>query len=169
MRDDTYVVDTSTGHLGGRHLCWVCFAMPVHEASTMPRLRACRFCLMHDRWWAGGIGLRMLLPLMDWPSQPAVEGWRHDRPPWVRDALVDVWSQLSVLDRWRRESVEMAAALMGPAVSGPLDLLTWQENLSVGPSRSRACWLAFTDGYYPGLTAHLRDVDPRRNTHGAGT
>ena len=74
-----------------------------------------------------------------------------------------------MLDRWRRESVEMAAALMGPAGSGPLDLLTWQENLSVGPSRSRACWLAFTDGYYPGLTAHLRDVDPRRNTHGAGT
>ncbi len=161
MRQDTYAIDTSTGHLVGRHLCWVCFAMPVHVAATMPRVRACRFCLMHDRWWAGGIGLRMLLPLMDWPSQPVIGGWPRDRSPWLRAVLVDVWSQVSVLDRWRRDSVAMAATLMQAPGSRPLDLVTWQENLTVGPRRSRACWSAFTDGYYPGLTAHLRDVDVR--------
>lgn len=156
LRGRKYYIDVATGHLGGLQLCWVCCAMPVHVDPEVPTLRACRRCLLEDTGWATRIGLTMLLPLMDWPRQPVFFGaGRRPGSEWD-GLLLDAWTGVSVLDRWRRSTVQMCAAWMDDPHGIDLDLVTWQRNLGTGPNRSRACWRAFVEGYHAGLYAQLR-------------
>lgn len=149
-----YYVDVQTGHLGGLDLCWVCYSVPVLAVDGLPDFRACANCLRYDGLWARRIGLEMLLPLMDWPSQPVA--WECDLPAALRSRLIDVWSGVSVLDRWRMSSVRLAAMWMDDPEGIGLDLVSWQGDLGIGRNRSRACFTAFVDGYYPGLLALIR-------------
>ena len=156
------VVDPLTGHLNRGSLCWVCFAREPLRDRRLPRFLACRTCLIHDRQRASALGLTMLLPLMEYPSQPILPGATPPRDAHLREVLADVWSQASVLNRWRIEGVRLGYALfnvdanIGAGVG--IGYAEWQEHLSPGRERSQACWSAFVQGYHPDLMARLRSV-----------
>lgn len=155
-------VDPLTGHLNPGGLCWVCFARQPLRDRRIPRFRACRTCLIHDRQRASALGMTMLLPLMQYPSQPILPGATPPRDAHLRAVLADVWSQLSILDRWRIEGVRLGYALfnveanIGAGVG--IEYAEWQERLSPGRERSRACWAAFVQGYPPDLMARLHSA-----------
>jgi len=146
-----FLVDPATGHTERTQLCWVCGTVPVHSGPRMPTFRACRFCLVHDRKQAARLGLVMLLPLMDWPSQPVLPGCEFPAGPAVREALADAWSGVSRLDAWRVSMAQLAMAWMDVDPELGVDLHQWQQDLTVGPNRSKACWSAYVNGYLPQL------------------
>ena len=146
-----FLVDPATGHTERTQLCWVCGTVPVHCGPRVPTFRACRFCLLHDRRQAARLGLVMLLPLMDWPSQPVLPGCEFPADPLVREALADAWSAVSVLDAWRVSFAQLAMNWMDVDPEVGVDLYDWQQRLTVGPNRSNAYWGAYVDGYLPNL------------------
>ena len=151
QRRRPFLVDEATGHTERTQLCWVCAAVPVHRGPRVPTFRGCRFCVVHDRRQAERLGLLMLLPLMDWPSQPVLPGHAFPKDPDVREALADAWSAVSVLDAWRVSVAQLAMAWMDVDPELGVDLFDWQQHLTVGPGRSQACWGAYVDGYLPQL------------------
>lgn len=151
-----YLVDPATGHLNGHDLCWICSSALVHSGPTLPKLRACRWCLAQDRHQAARLGLRHLLPVFDWPAPPVrdrVRADQHDQA--TRDATTDAWSQVSTLDRWRRDCVALAYEWMEVAAGDVVDLYDWQSRLGVGAHRSFVYWAAYVDGYHPNLRRAL--------------
>lgn len=97
-----WLINPATGHTYGLELCWVCGAVPVHQSPTTPHFRACRFCIRFDRKQAAFLGLKMLLPLMNWPSQPELSDGDVPRDAWSQAVLEDIWCGVEVLDEWRR-------------------------------------------------------------------
>ena len=150
------LVDPSTGHTPSTQLCWVCGAMPVHSGPRVPTFRACRFCVAYDRQRASRLGLLMLLPLMDWPSQPVLPGREFPSDPAVREALADVWSGVSTLDGWRVSLAQFVFSMLTPSeVAVGVDLFDWQQRVTVGPWKAQASWRAYVDGYFPALSVAL--------------
>lgn len=153
-----YLVNPQTGHLNGLDLCWICASAPVHTGRLLPRFRACRWCLAQDGAQAATLGLRHLLPVFDWPVPPVRGPQRAEAlSADAKDATTAAWCAVSVLDRWRRDSVHLAYGWMDVPAGEVVDLLDWQRRLSVGPNRSRACWDAYVDGYQPALRRALRE------------
>lgn len=150
-----FLIDPATGHTPRTQLCWVCGTVPVYTGAHLPRLRACRFCLAFDRSRAARLGLGMLLPLFDWPSQPVLNGASFPSSPAVVAALADVWSGVSVLDEWRVSLAQVALSWMNVDPQIGVDLHDWQQQLTVGPSRSQACWRSYVDGHFPALARVL--------------
>jgi hypothetical protein len=152
-----YLVNRETGHLEGKRLCWVCASALVHEGPNQPVFRACRWCLAHDRGRARVLGLLHTLPLFDWPFPPVRDDAAAGRlDAGTRAAVGEAWSAVSVLDRWRRESVTLSYSFMQAGGLEGIDLREWQQRLGVGESRSRACWDAYVEGYFPRLARAVR-------------
>lgn len=154
-----FVIDPATGHTPRTQLCWVCGAVPVHAGGNLPRLRACRFCLAYDKSRAARLGLGMVLPLFDWPSQPVLRGASFPSSPKAVTALADVWSAVTVLNDWRVSLAQLTLSFMNVNPAIGVDLHDWQQALTVGPNRSQACWRAYVDGYFPAL-AEVLAVSP---------
>ena len=151
-RRDPYLIDPIAGDLRGRRLCWICASALAHEGPRLPRFRACRWCLAHDRGKAQRLGLLHLLPVFEWPFAPVRdEATAAQLPASTRSAVGEAWSSVTQLDRWRRESVALSHAYMSADIDGPIDLYDWQQRLTVGSGRSRACWSAYVEGYFPRL------------------
>ncbi len=97
-----YLVNLATGHLEGYDLCWLCAAAILHHGPGLPRLMGCR-CPSVDRGHAARLGLRHLLPMFEWPASPVIEAaWAGALDERAREAIGRAWSEVSVLDRWRR-------------------------------------------------------------------
>lgn len=151
-----YLVDRESGHLKGYQLCWICVAAPVHTGQFIPAMRACRWCLAEDRHQASRLGLVHLLPVFNWPYPPvrdAALNARSNRR--ARAAVAHTWSAVSLLDQWRRDSVQLAYSWMAIGSGQVIDLYDWQLRLTVGANRSRACWAAYVTGYFPELAQAL--------------
>lgn len=142
-------IDPHTGHTRSYQLCWVCAAGPAHTGRLLPRFRACIHCLRHDRSQAQRLGLKMLLPLMDWPAQPVLPGRSVPADPQVRESLGRLWSEVGALDTWRRSAVTLAFAWFGADESTDVGIDAWRERLGFGPGRSRACWRAYVESHEP--------------------
>lgn len=151
------LIDPADGDVQGGGLCWVCFAYRTYIGKRTPRFRACYHCLSYDRWQAGKLGLKMLLPLMDWHAQPALPEATVPSDPVFRGWLADAWSQVSTLERWRIDGVRMGIALLGR--DAQLTFADWVRAMHAGPSRSRACWDAYLGGYHPRLHDVLARID----------
>lgn len=159
-----YLVNPQTGHLNERHLCWICASALVHTDHHLPRMRACRWCLVHDRRNAARFGLKHLLPVFDWPTPPIVDAPLFGHLDTViREAATSAWSAVSLLDQWRRDCVQLAYGYMDVQNDDVVDLFDWQARLTIGPNRSRACWDAYVGGYHPALRSALRNQVPYRS------
>ena len=146
-------IDPTTGHTRAYQLCWVCAAGPAHTGRLLPRFRACIHCLRHDRRQAERLGLKMLLPLMDWPAQPVLPGQTGPADAQTRVELVTLWSSVSELDEWRRSAVRLACAWFSSNELAEVGIGAWQDRLGFGPARSRACWRAYVEAKAPTLIA----------------
>lgn len=152
-----FLIDPATGHTQRTQLCWICGSMPVHAGKNLPKFRACRFCLVHDRQQASRLNLLMLVPLMDWPSQPVLPGRKFPTNRRLVNGLADLWCSVSVLDAWRVSSAQLALAYMGFDPEVGMDLYQWQQQLTVGPHRSQACWRAYLGGHFGELLDLVMD------------
>ncbi len=157
-----YLVNMATGHLEGHDLCWVCAVAIVHHGPRLPRLRGCRSCLAVDRGYAARLGLRHLLPMFEWPAPPVIDaalaGAMDVR---AREAISRAWSEVSVLDRWRRDRVLLARAWMEVPDGWRVDLYDWQVNAATLPGRWPAGWEAYVEAHQPGLGRVLQDQATR--------
>ena len=158
---DAVLIDPVLGDVEGGGLCWVCFARGTHVGHRTPRFRACYHCLAYDRWQAGKLGLKMLLPLMDWHAQPVLPGANVPGDPVFRGWLADAWSRLSTLEQWRIDGVRSGIALLG--LGDRITADAWVHAMRGGPARSRACWDAYLAGYHQRLHDVLIRID--RTTH----
>lgn len=157
-------VDADVGDMP-EGLCWVCAAGSVIKATRdSPTFRACGWCLHYDRQQAGRLGLVMLLPLMQYPTQPVRRGRSWPTDPEVLVALADAWSQQSVLDAWRASVVRAVFARV-PIPGSRILYRDWQGLLPVSGPRSRLAWWAYVDRHQPRLATVLDDLPPRE---GAG-
>lgn len=146
-----FMIDPVTGHTPRTQLCWVCGAMPVHRGPTVPTFRACRFCIGYDRAWAARLGLGMVLPFFDWPSQPVLPGRRFPTAATTREVLAEIWSGVSVLHSWHVSLVQAEFGLLGQDAEAGVDLYDWQQRLTVGLHRSKLCWRTYVDEFFPDL------------------
>jgi hypothetical protein len=147
-------IDAELGDSTKGNLCWVCFAGFAHRAPALPTFYACVNCLAYDREQARLLGFRMLLPLMDWHTQPVEPGRRPPTEPIFRRWLGEMWSQVSVLRQWRINGVRAAIALMDIEPDRAISVGEWVGLMHWGPRRSAACWEAFVAGHH----ACLHDV-----------
>ena len=152
-----WLLDPAAGDFGSRNACWVCYSALTYANSRLPRFRACFYCLTYDRHQASKLGLRMLLPLMDWHAQPVLSGGKAPADPTFRGWLADVWSQVSALKQWRIDGVRSGIALLGLGDQPTVE--DWVAAMRPGPHRSRACWEAFMAGYHPRLYGVLTRID----------
>ena len=160
-------VDPKRGDAVGARLCWVCYEKPTYTGRMLPRFRACFACLCHDRSMAGQLDLKMLLPLMDYPSQPILPGWDPPSDPTSRGWLADVWSQVSLLQRWRIEGIRVSFAVMGVDTSESISVWDWSQRIGGGRARSRACWNAFVSARHPRIRDVLDRIEDIQAEHGA--
>ncbi len=161
-----YLVNLTTGHLEGYDLCWLYAAAIVHHGSGLPRLRGCRRCPSVDRGHAARLGLRHLLPMFEWPAPPVIEAaWAGALDERAREAIGRAWSEVSVLDRWRRERVLLARAWMEVPDGWRVDLYDWQVNAATLPGRWHAGWDACVEAHQPGL---VRILQSQASRAGAG-
>jgi len=151
-------IDAELGDSTRGNLCWVCFAGFTHRVPALPKFYACEYCLAYDREQARLLGFRMLLPLMDWHTQPVEPGRRPPTEPIFRRWLGEMWSQASVLRQWRINGVRAALALLDIKPDRAVSLGEWSEVMRWSPRRSEACWEAFVAGYHPRLHAVLQRV-----------
>ena len=152
-----WLVDRVAGDFGNGRACWVCYSAFTYANRRMPRLRACFYCLAYDRNQASKLGLRMLLPLMDWHAQPVLSGARVPDNPVFRSWLADVWSQVSVLERWRIDGIRAGIALLNLGEQPTVQ--DWIAAMRPGNHRSQTCWDAFMAGYHPRLHDVLTRID----------
>lgn len=150
------LIDPATGHLTGGELCWVCHSARPHRGRRLPRFRACCWCLQFDRQKAETLGLKMLLPLMHWHSQPILPGSRYPTDPNTVRALTDIWSAASLLDDWRRDNVRRDYALLATEQRHEVHLADWHERFGYGPARSQDRWAHFLGLHFP---LHMDDLD----------
>jgi hypothetical protein len=73
------------------------------------------------------------------------------------NGLADLWCSVSVLDAWRASSAQLARAYMGFDPEIGIDLYQWQQQLTVGPHRSQACWRAYLGGHFSDLLDLVMD------------
>ena len=151
-------IDAELGDSTRGNLCWVCFAGFAHRAPALPSFYACEHCLAYDREQARLLGFRMLLPLMDWHTQPVEPGRRPPMEPIFRRWLGEMWSQASMLRQWRINGVRTAIALMDIGPDGAISVGDWSGLMHWGPRRSAACWEAFVAGYHPCLHDVLQRI-----------
>ena len=150
-RESPGQIDPETGHLKGGELCWVCYSTTTYRARLMPSFRACWWCLGYDKRQASKLGLKMLLPLMEWHSQPILPGHRYPADPSVVRVLEGVWGSSQILDEWRHEHVRREFALLADRHTGSVHLADWYEFLGYGWHRSQERWTHFVDLYFPAL------------------
>ena len=137
-------------------LCWVCAAERVETATrTSPTFRACRWCRIYDMQQGHRLGLRKVLPLMEYPLQPVLRGRSFPRDPSVVAALGTVWSQVSVLDSWRASVVRAVLAMQAWPEDVPITLPEFQAFLPSSARGSRMAWWAYVDRRQPALAAVL--------------
>ena len=147
-------IDAELGDSTKGNLCWVCFAGPAYRVAGLPAFTACEHCLGYDRQQARLLGFRMLLPLMDWHTQPVEPGRRPPTEPIFRRWLGEMWSQVSVLRQWRVDGVRAAFTLLDIESHRAISLGEWSGLMRWSPRRSEACWEAFVAGNH----ACLHDV-----------
>lgn len=113
---------------------------------------------MYDRATAANFGLKMLLPLMDWHTQPAYRPREGPRNLWIRGILADAWTKVSALNEWRIDGCILVRTIVGDVEDDEIDLLTWRAVVDPGPQRSRRCWDSFVRHYHPDLAALLAET-----------
>ena len=151
------LIDPATGHTVGGRLCSVCFSTQPHSGHLLPTFRACWWCLHYDKKQAAKLGLKMLLPLMDWHCQPVLPGHRFPTSPETRRILQTAWSTASLLEEWRQENVMREYALMIEPGQPPIHLYDWLQRFGYGPHRSQQTWWHFVEVYAPELADLLND------------
>ena len=151
-------IDGELGDSTQGDLCWVCFAGFVYRAPALPKFYACEHCLAYDRQQARLLGFRMLLPLMDWHTQPVQAGRRPPTEPIFRRWLGEVWIRASVLRQWRIDGVRAALVLLDIEPDRAISLGEWSGLMRWSPRRSEACWEAFVAGHHPCLHDVLQRV-----------
>lgn len=161
-----WLVDSLAGDFEGGRACWVCYSALMYSNRRAPKFRACYHCLTHDRNQASKLGLKMLLPLMNWHSQPVLSGSKAPDDPVFRGWLVELWSQVSLLESWRIDGIRAGIALLGLGDQPTIE--SWVAAMRPGPHRSSACWEAFMAGYHPRLHDVLTRID-RINQEGRQT
>jgi hypothetical protein len=119
-----------------------------------------------DRGHAARLGLRHLLPMFEWPASPVIEAaWAGALDERAREAIGRAWSEVSVLDRWRRERVLLARAWMEVPDGWRVDLYDWQVNAATLAGRWPAGWEAYVEAHQPGL---VRILQSQASRAGAG-
>lgn len=151
-------IDPEFGDSTKGNLCWVCFAGFTYRAPALPSFYACEHCLAYDREQARLLGFRILLPLMDWHTQPVESGRRPPTDSTFREWLGEMWSQASVLRQWRINGVRAALALLDIRPDKAISLGEWSEVMRWSPRRSEACWEAFVTGHHGCLHDVLQRV-----------
>lgn len=155
--------DTGTMPAG---LCWVCASEMVEPATrTTPTFRACTCCRVYDLKQGRRLGLKMVLPLMEYPTQPLLPGasFPSDRATLV--ALGKAWSQVSVLDAWRASIVRAVLARQAWPEGTPIALHQFQSFMPKAPMRSRMAWWAHVDRHQPELAAVLDALPGAEQLH----
>ena len=143
------LIDPHTGHLTGGELCWVCHSARPHRGRLLPKFRACYWCLQFDRRQAAALGLKMLLPLMDWHSQPVLPGSSYPTDQVTVRALRDIWSANTLLDEWRRENVRRDLTLLATSTNPNVHLADWYRRFGYGPAVSQERWSRFLWLHFP--------------------
>ena len=143
------LIDPHTGHLTGGELCWVCHSARPHRGRLLPKFRACYWCLQFDRKQASALGLKMLLPLMNWHSQPILPGCSYPTDLATVRALTDIWSASTLLDEWRRDNVRRDYALLTSGQPHDVHLADWHERFGYGHTRSQDRWCHFLSLHFP--------------------
>jgi hypothetical protein len=150
-----WLVKVPSGRIGNTWMCWVCYADRCFTSPRHPNFRACRDCLVYDRSKAANVGLKMLLPLMDWHTQPTYRPGEGPRNLWVRSILADAWTKVSALNEWRVDGCILVGTIVG---DDEIDLLTWRSIVEPSPARSKRCWDSFVQHYHPDLATLLAEV-----------
>lgn len=157
-RRHNWLVKVPSGRIGNTSMCWLCYGDRCYTSLRHPAFRACRDCLMYDRAKAANFGLKMLLPLLDWHTQPAHRPGEGLRNLWIRSILADAWTKVSVLDEWRIDGCILVRTMVGDVEDEEIDLLTWRAVVDPGPPRSRRCWDSFVQHYHPDLAGLLAEI-----------
>lgn len=151
-----YLVNAETGHLYGHQLCWICVTALACRAPHLPQLRACRWCLQIDRFYARRLGLGHILPVFDWYAPPIRDLPTYRLLDWpAREDVAAAWSGVARLDRWRIENVRLACTYM-EVESGEVDLYDWQRLLTVGSNRSHLYWRMYVCSNFPEIRRAIR-------------
>jgi hypothetical protein len=150
------LINPETGHTVGGRLCSVCFSTFPHTGRMLPTFRSCWWCLAYDKAQAQKLGLKMLLPLMDWHCQPILPGQRFPTHAGTVELLKAIWSSSALLEDWRYENVKREYALMAEPGNPPIHLYDWMQRFGYGLPRSRKTWWAFADLYFPEIREILK-------------
>jgi len=145
------LIDPTSGHTVGGELCSVCFSTRRYTKPLLPKFRCCYWCLEYDKKQARTLGLKMLLPLMDWHCQPVLPGRRFPTDSKARQLLKSVWAGASLLEEWRQENVAREYALMAEPGQPPIHLHDWMQRFGYGLARSKQTWWDFVEVYMPTL------------------
>ena len=148
-------IDPQTGDMPAG-LCWVCAGAQVQQATRCtPTFRACAACRVYDRHQARVLGLVMVLPLMDYPTQPVLPGHEFLTSPATEAALGRAWSQVSVLAGWRASIVRAVLARQAWPQGTPITMAEFERFLPAPLLRSRLAWWAYLDRHQPALASIL--------------
>jgi hypothetical protein len=150
------LIDQETGHTVGGKLCSVCYSTWPYRGRLLPAFRSCWYCLQYDKYQARKLGLKMLLPLMDWHCQPILPGHNFPSDPETVRILRVAWASAPVLEDWRQENVMREYALMMEPGMMPIHLRDWMNKFGYGWHRSRHTWWHFVSMYLPELADLLR-------------
>lgn len=147
-----YLLNVSTGHLNGHQLCWVCARNVVYTGRWLPRFRVCGRCLGEDKRQARTVGLLHLLPVFDWSAPPVrIPARTRALDPDARAVVADVWSAVSVLDRWRIALVRGRCLRWGIGESDEVHLDEWRRLCAEDPDASPDAWSAYVTAHWPAL------------------
>jgi hypothetical protein len=155
------LIDPQTGHTVGGELCSVCFSTLRYRAPLLPRFRCCYWCLHYDKTQARNLGLKMLLPLMDWHCQPILPGHTFPTDPHIRQLLYSVWTAAPLLEEWRQENVAREYTHMLQPGEPPIHIHKWMQHFGYGWHRSKHTWWHFVEVYAPGLAELLNERSSR--------
>lgn len=151
-----YLLNVSTGHLNGRQLCWVCARTVVHTGRWLPRFRACGRCLGEDKRQARSVGPLHLLPVFDWPAPPVrIPARMQTLDPDARAVIADVWSAVSVLDRWRIDLVHQRCVRWGIWGDDEIHIDEWTRLCAQDPDGSPDAWSEVVTAHWAALHAVL--------------
>lgn len=152
-------IDHETGTMP-RGLCWVCAGERVELATrTSPTFRACRSCRIYDLKQGQRLGLKMVLPLVEYPTPMVAPGGSFPTDPATVAAVRQVWSQVSVLDAWRSSVVRAVLARQAWPEGERITVDEFAAFLPPLPYRSRMAWWAYVDRHQP-LLAEVLDALP---------
>lgn len=159
-----YLLNVSTGHLNGHQLCWICARAVGFIGRWLPKFRACGRCLDDDKRQARRVGLLHLLPLFDWPAPPVrIPDREQSLEPHERAVIADVWSGVSVLNRWRLTLVGERCVRWGIGDGTEIHLDEWRRLCAEDPDTSLFPWADVITAHWPALHDVLA-----RQTPGAG-